>query len=236
MANQPKTSLSASGPITVSRNLYRPVGGGKSICPLELGAGIIGGLHTPVLARQVTYLMGHLTSEETSEVFTELGIAGPSSSTCDRLPKQLSAVWETHRVQWEAALREQEWVEAEACVVAVSLDGVMVPDKDGQREAKAKREAATAQGLSKSLSGPAGYREVGCGTVTLYDEEAQRLDTVRYGRAPEYKKHTLTDQLDAELESILAVRDGEHKPAARAGGTNYCGVLKHRPSDPRPHA
>ncbi len=150
--------------------------------------------------------MGHLTSEETSEVFTELGIAGPSSSTCDRLPKQLSAVWETHRVQWEAALREQEWVEAEACVVAVSLDGVMVPDKDGQREAKAKREAATAQGLSKSLSGPAGYREVGCGTVTLYDEEAQRLDTVRYGRAPEYKKHTLTDQLDAELESILAVR------------------------------
>jgi hypothetical protein len=52
--NQPKTSLSASGPVTVSRNLYQPVGGGKSICPLELGAGIIAGLHTPVLARQVT--------------------------------------------------------------------------------------------------------------------------------------------------------------------------------------
>lgn len=204
--NQPKTYLSASGPITVSRNLYRPVGRGKSICPLELAAGIIGGLHTPVLARQVTYLMGHLTSKETSEVFTELGISGPSSSTCDRLPKQLSTVWETHRMQWEAALREQEWVAAEACVVAVSLDGVMVPDKDSQREAKAKREAAKAQGLSKSLSGPAGYREVGCGTVTLYDEEAERLDTVRYGRAPEYKKRTLTEQLDAEIGSILAVR------------------------------
>lgn len=47
LANQPKTYLSASGPLTVSRNLYRPVGGGKSICPLELSAGIIGGLHTP---------------------------------------------------------------------------------------------------------------------------------------------------------------------------------------------
>ncbi len=206
LANQPKTSLSASGPITVSRNLYRPFGGGKSICPLDLGAGIIGGLHPPVLARQVAYLMGHLTSEATSEMFSELGISGPSSSTCDRLPKQVSAVWETHRVQWEDALRGQEWVEAEASVVAVSLDGVMVPDKDGQREAKATREAAKTQGLSKSLSGPAGYREVGCGTVTLYDEEAKRLDTVRYGRAPEYKKQTLTAQLDAELESILAVR------------------------------
>jgi len=86
------------------------------------------------------------------------------------------------------------------------LDGVMVPDKDAQREAKATREAAKKQGLSKQRSGPAGYREVGCGTVTLYDEEANRLDTVRYGRAPEYKKKTLTAQLDAELASILAVR------------------------------
>ena len=34
LSNQPKTYLSASGPLTVSRNLYRPVGGGKSICPL----------------------------------------------------------------------------------------------------------------------------------------------------------------------------------------------------------
>src|SRR5258705_7692333 len=82
----------------------------------------------------------------------------------------------------------------------------MVPDKDAQREAKAQREAAKKQGVSKQCSGPAGYREVGCGTVTLYDEDAQRLDTVLYGRAPEYKKQTLTAQLDAELASILAVR------------------------------
>jgi hypothetical protein len=97
-------------------------------------------------------------------------------------------------------------VPAEASVVAVSLDGVMVPDQDGQRDAKAKREAAKEQGVSKQLRGPAGYREVGCGTVTLSDEEANRLDTVRYARAPESKKKTLTEQLDAELASIVAVR------------------------------
>jgi hypothetical protein len=104
------------------------------------------------------------------------------------------------------ALQEQEWVEAETAVVAVALDGVMVPDNDGQRAAKATREAAKDQGLSRAPSGPAGYREVGCGTVTLYDEEGHRLDTVRYGRAPESKKKTLTAPLDAELSSILAVR------------------------------
>jgi hypothetical protein len=206
LEQQPKTYLSASGPLTVARTLYRPADGGKCICPLELCAGIIGGLYTPVLARQVAYLMGHMTSEETSQVFTELGISGPSSSSCDRLPKLLSAVWERHRASWEAALRQQEVVPAEASVVAVSLDGVMVPDKDAQRQAKATREAAKQQGLSKQLSGPAGYREVGCGTVSLYDADAQRLDTVRYGRAPEAKKKTLTTQLDAELAAILAVR------------------------------
>ena len=227
LSNQPKTYLSSSGPITVARTLYRPSDGGKSICPLELRAGIIGGLHTPVVARQVSYLMGHLTSDETSKVFTELGISGPSSSSCDRLPKLLSSVWETHRESWEAALRQQEVVPAETSVVAVSLDGVMVPDKDGQRDAKVKREAAKARGVSKQLSGPAGYREVGCGTVTLYDEEANRLDTVRYGRAPEYKKKTLAEQLDAELASILAVRpdlalvalaDGPRKTGATLSG------------------
>jgi hypothetical protein len=150
--------------------------------------------------------MGHLTADETSLLFIELGISGPSSRRCDRLPKVLSAVGESHRESWEAALRQQEVVPAAASVVAVSLDGVMVPDKDAQREAQATREAAKTLGLSKQLSGPAGDREVGCGTVTLYDEDANRLDTVRYGRAPESKKKTVTAQLDAELASMLAVR------------------------------
>ena len=123
-----------------------------------------------------------------------------------RSPALVSAVWEQNRESWEEELRQQEVVPAEASVVAVSLDGVMVPDKDAQKDAKIKRETAKQQGVSKQLSGPAGYREVGCGTVTLYDEDATRLDTVRYGRAPEYKKQTLTQQLDAELASILATR------------------------------
>ena len=39
-----ETYMSAAGPITVTRNLYRPSGrGSRSICPLELQAGIIRG-------------------------------------------------------------------------------------------------------------------------------------------------------------------------------------------------
>lgn len=209
---EPKRYMTPSGPITVERCLFRPQGGGKSICPLELRAGIVDGLYTPVLARQVTYMMGNMTSVETSRLFEEMNIEGPSSSSCDRLPKVVSKRWEEHRAEWEDALREQETVPLEAALMAVSLDGVMVPDKDGQREAKSKREAALKESLSKQYSGPAGYKEVGCGTVTLYgekkegDEEVPRLETVRYGRAPEYKKKTLTEQLDAEVASVLTAR------------------------------
>ena len=227
LSQVPKTYATSSGPVTVPRNLFR-VAGSKAICPLELRAGIIGAC-TPLLARQISFLMGHMTSTETASVFAEMGIEGPSASTCDRVPKLLNPVWEQHREQWEDALRVEEEIPAEAMVLAASLDGVLVPDRQAQREAKAAREEATRQGLSVQASGPAGYREVGCGTVSLYappkdptskdpDERTpQRLDTVRYARAPEYKKQTLTSQLDAEVDAIRTARPDLHLVALADG-------------------
>jgi hypothetical protein len=207
---EPKTYLSSSGPIEVDRNLFRPKGGGKCVCPLDLRAGIVGGMCTPRLARQVGFLMGHMTSLATTQVFKEFGIDGPSQSSCDRLPKILSAEWEKQRESWEEELRSKETVAGEATLVAVSLDGVMVPDKEAQRQAKVEREKAKKKGLEKKPTGPAGYREVGCGTISLYapgDKDGpQRLDTIRYGRAPEKKKKTLTEQLNAELDAIVGAR------------------------------
>ena len=205
LEKEDKRYLSSSGPVVVARNLFRPSGGGKAVCPLELRAGIVGGLCTPAMARMVTYTMGHMTSAESAALFREFGIEGPSSSTCDRIPKVVDEVWERHREEWEDALRGEETVPVTAKVLAASLDGVMVPDKEAQAEAKVEREKKR-KNLAKVTGGPAGYREVGCGTVSLFDAEAERLLTIRYGRAPEAKKRTLTAQLDAEVEAILAVR------------------------------
>ncbi|HTP27540.1 MAG TPA: hypothetical protein VMK12_18045 [Anaeromyxobacteraceae bacterium] len=205
LEKEAKRYLSSSGSVVVARNLFRPAGGGKAICPLELRAGVVGGICTPAMARMVTYSMGHMTSTESSALFREFGIEGPSSSTCDRIPKVIDQAWERHREEWEEALRAAETVPAEAKVLAASLDGVMVPDKEAQAEAKAEREKKR-KNLAKATGGPAGYREVGCGTVSLFDAEAERLLTIRYGRAPEAKKKTLTEQLDAEVAAILAVR------------------------------
>jgi len=195
-----ETYLSAAGHITVTRNLYRPSGrGSRSICPLELRAGIIGGHWTPRAARQAAYVMAHLTPGNSEALFDELGSMRPSRSSLDRLPKGLSPHWEAHRQEWEAALRAQETVPEEATVIAISVDGVMVRMKSGDRHAKRDLPG-------KHASGPTGQKEAGCGTVVLYDAEGERLQTVRYGRMPEHKKVILQQQLETEVVSVLAVR------------------------------
>lgn len=197
-----ETYLSAAGALTIERHLYRPAGrGSKSICPLELRAGIIVGHWTPCAARQAAFVMAHLTSGDSEGLFAELGGMQPSRPSLDRLPKELSAHWEVHRQEWEAALRARETVPPEASVVVISVDGVTVRMKSVEQ--RIKRDQA-----GKHASGPVGQREAGCGTVVLYDATGQRLQTVRYARMPERRKATLQQQLETETRSVLAIQPG----------------------------
>jgi hypothetical protein len=195
-----ETYLTAAGPITVERHLYRPAGrGSRSICPLELRAGIMRGYWTPRAARQAAFAMAHLTPGDSQDLFGELGGMKPSRASLDRLPKELSAHWEVHRQEWEAALRVWETVPTETAVIAISVDGVTVRMKGGDRSTKRDQPG-------KHGSGPTGQREAGCGTVALYDAEGIRLETIRYGRMPERRKATLQQQLETETASILSMQ------------------------------
>jgi hypothetical protein len=192
--------LTTAGEVRIRRTLYCPPGRGhKSICPLDLRAGIIGGYWTPRAARQGAFVMAQVTPGQSEALVEELGGMRPSRSSLDRLPKELSPHWEAHRQEWEAALRRQETVPVEAKVLVISVDGVTVRMKGGPSQAKRKQPG-------KHASGPAGHKEAGCGTVVLHDAEGRRLQTVRYGRMPECKKKTLQDQLETEVASVVAVR------------------------------
>ena len=75
----------------------------------------------------------------------------------------------------------------------MSLDGVMMAMKDAKR-----------------ADGTAGSREAGCGTLTYYDAEGERLDTVYIGRMPQPNKEVLKKTLCAELETALGKRPELH--------------------------
>lgn len=200
-----ETYLSAAGPVRVACHLYRPAGrNSKSICPLEWRAGIISGYWTPRAARHGAFVLAPLPASPAEALFQELGARQPSRSTLARLPRTLSAHWEVHRTEWEAAVQSLEVVPAEATTLAISVDGVMAPLKPQEAERAERTAKRTAPG--KQASGPTGYREVGCGTLTRYDGEGERLQTVQYARMPEHKKVTLGQQLQAEVQAILGAR------------------------------
>ena len=192
MLRSTETYLSAVGPIAVERTLYR-AGSEPSVVAPEVRAGIIAGYWTPLVARQASVLVAQMTPQECADTLLELGNMSPSKSTLDRLPKHLSNRWEEHREAFEEEVRAATLaVPAAATALAVSMDGVMAPMKDGDRQAK----RAAAQAAGRATKGPAGFREVGCGTMSFYDCDGERLSTQRMGRMPETKK--ATPERDAE--------------------------------------
>lgn len=198
--SSPETYQSAAGEIRIERQLYRQSGrGAKCICPLEMRSGIVMGLMTPRAARQSAFVLAQMPAATAEKLFIEMGNLTPSRSTLGKIPSAISEVWEASRASWEEQLCSIEVVSSESAVLVVSQDGVMTPMKEGNRAAKRAQP-------DKQPQGPSGYKEVGCGTVTLYDNEGVRLQTVRYGRMPEKNKATLHQQLEAECQSILSVR------------------------------
>ena len=209
-----ETYTTAVGTVRAKRTLYR-CGRERAVVPMELRAGIVEGHWTALAARQASCVVAQMTPSEGEALLRELGNMAPSKSSLDRLPKALSARWEASREAFESALREAAVVPDEAVTVAVSLDGVMVPMKDGKRAEK--RERSPARG--RRAKGPAGYQEASCATLSFYDTEGERLDTLSIARMPEPKKATLKTMLSAELDTVLrrrpdlqvvTVADGAH--------------------------
>ena len=143
-----ETYVSAAGPVQVMRSLYRRGRGEKrTLYPLELRAGIVEGRWTPLAARQVAFVVAHLTPQEGEDLFREVGNMTPSKSSLDRLPKQLSERWEAKRSHYEA-VRAKAQVPTEAVTLAVSLDGVVVPMKDGPRAQEREKSGTHKRAVS----------------------------------------------------------------------------------------
>jgi hypothetical protein len=198
-----QTYMTAAGLVSIERTLYSTrQDGERAVCPMELRAGVVEGYFTPVAAQNAAWAVAHLTPGEAETLFARMGGMCPSKASLDRLPKAMSARWEADRESFEKRLRNQERVPADAVTVAVSLDGVLVPMKDGRSQEK--RAATRARGaLAK---GPAGYSEASCGTLTFYDGLGVPLGTRRVARMPESGKATLKASLASELGRVLAQR------------------------------
>jgi hypothetical protein len=199
-----ETYMTAAGPVRVERGLYkdRSDEGAPSVVPMELKAGIVGGFWTPMAARQAAWVVSQVTPQIAEQLFARVGNMTPSKSSLDRLPKVLADRWDDDRVTFEKTLREAMAIPEEAVTVTASLDGVLAPMKDG--DAAGKKAKAAEEG--QVAKGPAGYREVGCATLSFCDAEGKCLAAVRMAQMPEARKATVKRMLTAELAVALAMR------------------------------
>ncbi len=195
--------MTRAGVVRVERSLYRANRDECAVCPLEFRAALVEGWWTPSAAMLAMWAVAHLTAKEAAELFVRVGGMRPSRSSLDTLPRELNPRWEEQRTRFEEHIRAEETVPEDAVAVGVSLDGVLLPMKDGKRQqkkARAKRDG-------KKGGGPAGYKEAACATLAFYDADGERIGVTRYlGRMPEPKKATLKASLEDELAAVLDQR------------------------------
>lgn len=189
LENSEKTYQSLFGPITVKRCLYRNKKHKETLCPLEKLTGIVEGFWTPHAARSALLFLSEMPSERAKSLLTEVGLMTPSSSSLDKLPKQVSQRWEKQREQFEERLRQSFVIPSEATTLAISLDGVLIPTR-----------------CNRVIASDSRYEEASCGTLTLYDANGDCVWKRQYGRMPEFKKKTLKIQLESDLLEITRQR------------------------------
>ena len=199
-----ETYMTTFGPVTVERTLYKDHTdpGARAVVALEARLGVIGGFWMPEAAKQATWVVSQMTPGLSEELFKRVGNMQPSKSSLDRLPKEIHHRWEGDRLAFEAELRSVTEIPEGTTSIAVSLDGVLAPMKDGGA-VNTRARAATEGRISK---GPAGYREVGCATISFCDEDGEMISAIRIARMPEPNKKTLKASILGELGALLLQR------------------------------
>ena len=140
-----ETYMTTLGPVTVERTLYkdRTDPDTKAVAALEARLGIIGGFWMPSAAKQATWVVSQMTPGVSEELFVRVGSMQPSKSSLDRLPKKIHGRWEEDREAFEAELRTVTEIPEETRSIAVSIDGVLAPMKEGgAKETRARAAAA----------------------------------------------------------------------------------------------
>jgi len=165
------------GEIQCARHVYHHHGRGKTFCPLEQSARIIGS-STPRFAKQVGIKMACNAARDVQQDFLECQGRKISVSFLQNLSQKVAGIAEQQETQWHYDLPNfQKAISS----LAISLDG-------------------TCMHLSKE-----GWREAMAGTISFYDAKGERQHTIYLGATPEYGKAEFLRRFTAEIERVKAL-------------------------------
>jgi hypothetical protein len=168
--------LTLLGEISLKRGIYQSNKANRSICPLEVKIKFINDYVSFAAAEYICYSLASMTLKEFVIHCKKWTLMKPSEGTAKRVLEYIGDFLETS--EFMHAIQSKQAVSKEAVILAMSMDSTSV------------------------LIRKEGWRHATAATVSTYDAEGNRLDTVYIGRMPEKGKNQAKRLLEKEVEAI----------------------------------
>jgi len=176
--------LTLLGEISLKRGIYQSNKAKRSICPLELRLRFINDYVSFAATEYICYSLASMTLREFVKHCKKWALMKPSEGTVRRVLEYVGHFLETS--DFLPMIRSEQAVPEGAVTLAMSIDSTSV---------NIRRE---------------GWRHATAATVSTYDAQGNRLDTIYIGRMPETGKIKVKRMLETEVAAIMEKQKFKH--------------------------
>jgi hypothetical protein len=176
--------LTLPGEISLNRGIYQSNIEPRSICPLELKLGFINDYVSFAAAEYICYSMASMTLSEFVKHCKKWTLMKPSEGTVKRVLEYVGRFLEAS--SFSDAILTEETLPAEAVTLAMSIDSTSVNIRHQ------------------------GWCHATAATISTYDTQGDRLDTVYIGRMPETGKRQAKRLLEKEVSARMTQQNYKH--------------------------
>lgn len=174
--NSGKTYQTPYGAVHIERHVYQSSKGGKIYVPLESGARIIQGA-SPRFAKMISHKYSSLAAPSVIDDLAENHDRKLSIAYLQKVTDYVGTIAQAKEERWDY---EPPKLDKAIITIGISLDGAYV------------------------LTVNDGYREAMVGTISLYDSEGERQDTIYVAASPEYGKEHFFAKFEREISQSKA--------------------------------
>jgi hypothetical protein len=164
------------GVAPVERHVYQSSRGGRTYCPLDRNARIVGS-STPKFAKMVSFKYAEFGSPRVIKDLEENHGRKVARCFVQDVTDAVAAVALAKEEDWGYALPEPE---GPTSTITIGMDGTCLLMCEG------------------------GWRETMVGTIGLYDKAGERQHTIYMAATPEYGKAKFLDRMEREIDRIKA--------------------------------
>jgi hypothetical protein len=183
------------GEVMLERHLYQTSSGGVTFCPLEGAARIVGGTATPHLARSLGHKYANTNARAVVRDLEENHGRKLAPSYVADIAQAIADFAGQSVVEHNAHAPQS--LPAQVASMALSLDGTC------------------------ALFCDEGFKQCMVGTISLYDQAGERLETIYLGQAPQMGKAEFLKRLDAEWQRVCKRYPKAKRVALSDGARDY---------------